>query len=257
MPTRMAPAIAAIRRNLAENEIVHLRELPWPPRMRVLELAPHPDDFDAIAVTLRFFRDRGDEIHLVVLSPSASGVEDSFCAPPTLAVKAALREREQRESCRMFGLPDDRIVFLRLVEDEAGDPRAEEDNYSIACAHLLRIRPDLVLLPHGNDPNPGHRLGFDVLLRFAARSGLPPAALLNRDPKTRHMSPDIYTFFEEEDARWKAELLRCHRSQQQRNLNSRGCGFDERILQVNRRAAGEVTGRAPYAEVFELWPGSH
>jgi hypothetical protein len=45
-------------------------------------------------------------------------------------------------------------------------------------------------------------------------------------------------------------LLRLHRSQHQRNLNTRGQGFDERVLIVNRR-----TGRglnAEYAEAFEL-----
>ena len=83
-------------------------------------------------------------------------------------------------------------------------------------------------------------------------SDFPFLALLNRDPKTLQMRPDLYTFFGEENARWKAELLRCHQSQHQRNLNTRGYGFDERVLRVNRKAAAEVPGRGAYAEVFEF-----
>ena len=92
-----------------------------------------------------------------------------------------------------------------------------------------------------------------MLQRFAAETDFTFLALLNRDPKTRHMQSDLYAFFDEKEAQWKAELLRCHCSQQQRNLNTRGYGFDERILRVNREVAGGVTGRAAYAEVFEIW----
>ncbi len=252
-PTRMAPAIEAIAKGIAAGERLLLPCVPWPMHMRILVLAPHPDDFDAMAVTLRFFRDRGDDIRLAVLSSSAGGVQDNFCQPPTAAVKGAIREREQRESCRLFGLPEDRIAFLRLPEDEGGDPRNDDENYSVVEAVLKDFRPDLVLLPHGNDPNPGHRLAADMLRRFARRSHFPFSVLLNRDPKTLQMRPDLYTFFEEEDALWKGRLLRCHQSQHQRNLNIRGYGFDERILRVNRDAAAGASGSSPYAEVFEFW----
>ena len=161
MPARMTHIVEAVAHRLARNEALMLEEVPWPPQMRILMLAPHPDDFDAIAVTLRFFRDRGDEIHLAVLSSSASGVEDSFCRPPTPAAKGAIREREQQAGCRLFGLPEDRLVFLRLAEDESGNPRDDDQNYAIARAHVQAVQPDLVFLPHGNDPNPGHRLASD------------------------------------------------------------------------------------------------
>jgi len=72
------------------------------------------------------------------------------------------------------------------------------------------------------------------------------------DPKTIRLRTDIYLPFGEEAAGWKASLLRCHRSQQQRNLNTRGHGFDERILQVNRRIAQDLGLAELYAEAFEL-----
>ena len=245
--------VDTVAHRLAPNEPLMVEEVPWPLRIRIFVLAPHPDDFDAIAVTLRFFRNRGDEIRLAVLSSSASGVEDSFCRPPTAAAKCAIREREQQASCRLFGLPDGFLAFLRLPEDDSGNPVDDQQNYLTVRAHMWSARPDLVFLPHGNDPNPGHRLAFDMMRRIRLESEFPFLAALNRDPKTLEMRSDLYTFFAEEDARWKAELLRCHQSQHQRNLNTRGYGFDERILRVNRRSAAELPGRGAYAEVFELW----
>jgi LmbE family N-acetylglucosaminyl deacetylase len=242
----------ALARKLSDKGILSLEDLPWPRRMCILVLAPHPDDFDAIAITLRFFHERGDSVQLCVLSSSASGVEDSFAGQPSAVAKAAIRENEQQTSCRLFGLPDEALVFLRLPEDEAGDPRDDIANYATVRAHVRVLMPELLFLPHGNDPNPGHRLAFQMLRRLAVESELPFVAFLNRDPKTLHMRSDLYSFFGEESARWKAALLRCHLSQQQRNLNTRGYGFDERILRVNRQAAAEIPGKDVYAEVFEV-----
>ncbi len=46
---------------------------PWRRVRRWLVLAPHPDDFDAVAVTLRWFADWGAELFLDVLTTGASG----------------------------------------------------------------------------------------------------------------------------------------------------------------------------------------
>ena len=66
------------------------------------------------------------------------------------------------------------------------------------------------------------------------------------------MRHDVYTPFDEGVAEWKAELLRFHDSQHQRNLNTRGHGFDERVLGANREIAKELNLDAPYAEVFDV-----
>jgi hypothetical protein len=55
-----------------------------------------------------------------------------------------------------------------------------------------------------------------------------------------------------EEAAWKGELLRFHRSQHQRNLNHRGHGFDDRILRMDRQSAEACSLDVPYAEAFEL-----
>ena len=58
--------------------------------------------------------------------------------------------------------------------------------------------------------------------------------------------------FGDADAEWKARLLRLHASQHDRNLRSRGVGFDERILALNRKCAEALGLGEPYAEAFEL-----
>ena len=87
---------------------------------------------------------------------------------------------------------------------------------------------------------------------IALQAEQPLAALMNRDNKTIKMRMDLYKSFGKEEAQWKAELLRCHDSQHQRNLNTRGYGFDKRILGENQRIAEELSLNAEYAEVFEV-----
>jgi LmbE family N-acetylglucosaminyl deacetylase len=229
-----------------------LRTLPLPAAWRVLVLAPHPDDFDAIGITLRTFRDNGNPIDLAVLTSGASGVEDDFAPRLTLQGKAALREEEQRASCHFFGLPPERLTFLRLAEDAQGHLEDSEQNLAQLLAYWDAHSPDLVFLPHGNDTNAGHRRTYRLFHRLIEAGSRSAMVFLNRDPKTIAMRQDLYTEFGEPEALWKATLLRFHQTQQRRNLRTRQHGFDERILQVNRQTARELGAAAAYAEVFEL-----
>jgi LmbE family N-acetylglucosaminyl deacetylase len=228
-----------------------LNSLAIPPELRIAVLAPHPDDFDAAGVTLRVFQRNGNRISLAVLTSGASGVEDGFCSPPSREEKARVRENEQRASCRFFGLPPEQLTFLRLAEDETGQLADRQENGQAIRLYLLEIAPHIVFLPHGNDTNRDHRLVWSLARRAASGSGLNVTAFLIRDPKTVAMLMDAYTAFGEEEAGWKARLLRLHQSQHQRNLNTRKMGFDDRILGVNRQAAKELQIPAPYAEAFE------
>ena len=226
-----------------------LTEQDWPPAQRIAVLAPHPDDFDAIALTLRHFHARGDAIHLAVLTQGASGVEDAYAGATTDAAKGALREQEQRASCAAFGLPAERISFLRLAASEL---EVNAANVAAVRDWLLPLQADLVCMPHGNDSNTTHRHTHALFCAVAAQEKLALHVLLNQDAKTRAMRHDLYLPFSEEEARWKASLLRLHDTQQQRNLNARGHGFDERVLAVNRATATALGIEAPYAEAFEL-----
>jgi len=223
-----------------------------PRSLRILSFAPHPDDFDGIGVTLRFFKNNCNPIYVCVVGSGAGGVDDSFCTSPTLQGKRKIREREQQQSCKFFGLPEDRLTFLRLQEDGSGHPRDTKENYQITQDLFLRVKPDLVFLPHGNDTNSGHQQAYEIFKKIVFQAGYPVTALLNKDPKTIKMRVDLYTPFGEKKAEWKGNLLRFHKSQQQRNLAKIGCGFDERILQDNRQTAKEIDHKVLYAEAFEV-----
>jgi len=221
-----------------------------PSALNILVLAPHPDDFDAIAVTLRYFHQRGARIHLAVLTNGASGVQDGFGAAHTDEEKMRLREAEQIASCRFFGLLQQDVQFLRLPLDDNGNPFLDDANHQTIRACLQRHQPDLVFMPHGNDSNVTHQRTYALFRTVALHDKLRVLAVLNQDAKTLAIRHDLCTPFDEADAQWKAELLRLHASQHQRNLNTRGHGFDERVLAINRQA-GEALHVA-YAEVFEL-----
>lgn len=218
--------------------------------LRILVLAPHPDDFDAIAVTLRYFHQHGDKIHLAVLTNGASGVEDGFADAVADEQKMHLREAEQIASCELFGLSRREVQFLRLPLDDNGNPFLDDANHQVIRSCLQQHQPDLVFMPHGNDSNITHQRTYALFRAIAMQDKLRVLAVLNQDAKTVAMRSDLYILFDEKTAQWKAQLLRLHASQHQRNLNTRGHGFDERVLAINRQAGAPFD--AAYAEVFEL-----
>ncbi len=221
---------------------------PWDKVRHWLVLAPHPDDFDVVAITLKRFMENGARITLEVLSGGASGVEDVFATG--WEAKTSARELEQRESCNRFGLPADELRFHRLLEDTEGHMADIPENRDHVHALLDSRSPDGVILPHGNDSNADHRRTFRWFRSWCDTRPHPPLALLARDPKNLGMRTDLITPYDPETAAWKAALLRCHRSQHERNLRTRGIGFDERIIAPERAAAAPLGLHA--IESFEL-----
>lgn len=233
---------------LAGPRPLRLDNLAFPRPLDILVLAPHPDDFDAIGLSLRHLHRQGHSLHVAVLTTGASGVDQGFEGSFDEPARAALREAEQRASCAFFGLPPDRLDFLRLW----GDAVAGRDGLESLQAWMAARPAELLFMPHGNDSNRTHRRTFEAVCTVAGWLGWNAWACLNQDAKTLQMRIDLCLEFGEVAAEWKAQLLRCHRSQQARNLRTRGIGFDERVLQVNRRAAQALESPNPFAEVFEL-----
>jgi len=182
----------------------------------------------------------------------ASGAEDTFRSPPSRELKSEIREKEQAASCQFFGLPKDRLTFLRFEEDGDGHPLENQPNTKRLRQLLLDKRPAMVFLPHGNDTNLGHQRVYSMFRQIAPQLPHPVIVFLNRDPKTIHMRCDVYSGYGKEMAAWKAKLLRFHDSQHQRNLNQRKHGFDERILMADGHNARECSLEMPYAEAFEI-----
>lgn len=220
--------------------------------LRVLVLAPHPDDFDAIAITLRYLQARGNEIHLAVLSGGSKGVQDSYInPPPSWEQKAQLRELEQRNSCDFFGLSPSRIRFLHLPEAADGELAQDSSSQARVRNQISQTAPDILFLPSGNDTNTGHQRTYDMTRKAVRDLGKTLLALYNRDAKTLNFQTDLYTGFNQAQADWKCDLLRFHDTQQARNIRTRGHGFDDRILNFNRQLAHELGLEDTYAEAFQ------
>lgn len=228
-----------------------LRAVRFPPGLNVVVAGPHPDDFDAVGVTLRMLYAQEHRIH-VLINTVGSGVEDDFCGSPSLAVKAAVRVEEQRRSCRFFGLSDGRMIVHRLDDDDEAEPLETSANLERIRNVLEPLRPDLVFIPHGNDQKPGHRRNAAMVRQVICGLGREVTLFQNRDVKTISMRTDCYMPYGPEEARWKAELLRFHESQQHRNLKTRGSGFDARILDGNRSNARDLGLDVEFAECFEV-----
>ncbi len=237
--------------NASTERPCSLREHPVDTSSKLLVLAPHPDDFDAIGATLKFLFSNGNPLEVAV-AYTGSGVEDVYRPGLTLETMAQLREHEQRNSLRFFGLPEDCLTFLRLENDLTDQLIESEYNLRLLESIVSQKTPDILFLPHGNDTNSAHRAMYAMVRQIALRTHRPLALMLIRDPKNISMRTDFYFPFGEEEAAWKGELLRFHDTQHQRNLNSRGYGFDKRILDANRNYAKELALEKPYAEVFEL-----
>lgn len=237
---------------IISNNPLPLQSLAISKEHRLLVLAPHPDDFDAIGATMLFFKKNGNPLHVVVATSGERGVEDTFCSPPSLEEKIKIREQEQRDSCHFFGLPETCLTFLRLEEYKTGRLLNNETNIDRVRRCFLNQNPAMVFLPHWNDTNLTHQHVYSMLHQVVLEASHPLAIFLNRDPKTIQMRCDFFIDYDEASASWKGKLLRFHRSQHQRNLNQRGHGMDERILKIDRHSAKVCSLNAPYAEIFEV-----
>ncbi len=234
---------------------------------RILVLGPHPDDPECTAVTCRRLMHSGCDIWYTIVSMSPSGVEDRYAKKwgedSSISLekkKSEIRRMEQTSAAQMFGLIPERLTFLGIEETKKLN---SPENLTRMKEHLESVAPDIVIMPSGNDTNQTHAWVQHVFRKCARYIALkkekPVIALYNEDPKTIAMRHDLFVLFDEESGDWKRALLRAHASQQQRNIHSRGIGFDERILNMNhlrykrlREGLSASDGSAKYAEVFEI-----
>ena len=251
----------------SEFQDVFTKKARLPTDGKVLVFGPHPDDPESIAMTCRLLMHSGCDIWYTIISMSPSGVEDQYAKKwrndNSISLekkKIEIRRMEQTSAAEMFGLTQDRLTFLGIEENrELNSP----NNLTRVNDHLESVAPDIVIMPMGKDSNKTHVWVYQVFRKCAKDITLkkekPIIALYNEDPKTIKMRHDLFVLFGEESGDWKRTLLRAHTSQQQRNIHSRGIGFDERILSMNhlryrflqeRLSTAEVS--AKYAEVFQL-----
>ena len=146
----------------SENLPVSLKDFPLSSSLKLLVLAPHPDDFDAIAVMLKYFQENSNEILLLVLTGASSGVNDSFLERPTRQNKEDIRQHEQKKALEFFRFPRSQVRFLRLPEDVNGDLLLDEGCRNIVGKHFREFNPDMITLPFGKDTNESHQRTFTL-----------------------------------------------------------------------------------------------
>ena len=250
-----------------ECEDVSLKKVRLPLSGRVLVLGPHPDDPETVAITCSLLMRSGCDIWYAIASLSPSGVEDAYADrkpnPDSISLKEKkrkIRRREQIQSAERFGLPPDRLAFLGIDEDKQLE---SPKNLAKVKDHLESVKPDIVMMPIGKDPNQTHSWVYRTFRKCAEnltrKTEKPIVALYNEDPKTIVIRKDLFVLFGEDRADWKGALLKIHDSQQERNIHSRGMGFDERILHMNHLSWKHLLENSPwpgssakYAEVFEI-----
>jgi LmbE family N-acetylglucosaminyl deacetylase len=235
-----------------ETVAVSLGDYSFSSSLRLLVLAPHPDDFDAIAVMLKYFQVNGNPILLLVLTGGSSGVKDSFLEHPTEQRKVKIREAEQINALEFFGFPLSHVRFLRLPEDEQGDMILDDGCRKTVGKFFQEFDPDMIALPYGQDSNPSHQRTFALARQLAVAASKAVLAFYNQDPKTIGIQLDAFIAFDQATSSWKREMLRFHQSQQTRNLQTRGHGFDDRILMVNAAIAEQLQTYQSYAEGFQV-----
>ncbi len=214
--------------------------------MRVLVIAPHPDD-DAIGPggSLIQHARRGDSVHVVYVT---SGEHGSPVYKPTEL--AAIREGEAANGARLLGARQ--TTFLRQSDGNV--------SYSLDLVnqfiYLIRTdRPDVLYLPHSADGHKDHQQTFQVVTEAAGRAGG------NSFPELGGKGWAIETMLGYEvwtprsrfqyvnnisgEIEAKLTALREHKSQ------LANVPYDDAVRGLNR-FRGAMTERGTYCECFEV-----
>lgn len=202
--------------------------------MRVLVIAPHPDD-ESIGCggTLCKHTANGDRVAIVYLTSGELGLKH---LPIAEAWKT--REQEARNAAKILGSAE--THFLRGPDWTLGD---QVSKIAAALKVILKHQsPDLIYLPHGLEWHPDHKAALPVL-RLALEGTEPPL------PKVR--AYEVWTPLSEYDhvedissvMPRKMRAIRAHHSQ------LKDLAYDRAAHGLNEYR-GALCGRCRYAEVF-------
>ena len=203
--------------------------------MKVLVLAPHPDDeVLGCGGALCQHTAAGDRVVVVFLTSGELGLKH---LPREEAWR--VREREARSAAKLLGLTS--VEFLRGPDWGLADAKTKIARQLRAV--LQREAPELIYLPHPGDWHPDHQATLPLLR--AAFTGVG-----GKTPELR--AYEVWTPLPEFDQvidittlmPRKLRALRAHKSQ----LN----GFDYvRAVKGLNQFRGALAAKRPFAEVFQ------
>ncbi len=219
--------------------------------MNVVSVMAHQDDELMCLGTMLKMQARGDALHFVCVTDGSGGMIHE--PKMSRAQAAAVRDREMRDLARRAGAT---YVCLGERDEYLYDTPSVRDRL---VAALRAAQAEVVFTHFSPDYNVDHmtvnllvrqctmQAAFPVLVTEAPPLSAPPAVFLVEPSggfefEATHFV-DISAFAER-----KAELIRCHASQDQAMRAGLGRGLDDYFLEYSRRR-GDQTGVA-HAEAF-------
>jgi LmbE family N-acetylglucosaminyl deacetylase len=203
--------------------------------MRVLVIAPHPDD-ESIGCggTLCKHTANGDHVVAVFLTSGELGLKHLSSAEAW-----KIREQEARTATRILGLAE--THFLR------GPDWTLADHISKIAADLRPIMkgelPDLVYLPHPREWHPDHKAALPIVREALDGTKLPTPILRAYEVWTPNPEYDQVENITSVMPR-KMRAIRAHRSQ------LKDLAYDRAAHGLNEYR-GALSGRCRFAEVFQ------
>jgi LmbE family N-acetylglucosaminyl deacetylase len=190
--------------------------------MRVLHLAPHPDDeILGAGATLLALLDAGHDVTNLAVSLGRRGDRDR-------------RRRELEEACGRLGLPLELLDPPLAMSSGEGDDLDAARQQLDACLRERLQACDLVIAPSPHDQHPGHELVGRAAASAVAQQPADPARLWLWSLWSSLALPTTVTGFAEAVLVRLEDALGAHRSQLERN------GYD-RLLRA-KAVAGSVLG---------------
>lgn len=200
--------------------------------MKVLVIAPHPDDESigcggAICLHVK----RGDRVSAVFLTSGELGLKH---LPKREAWR--IRENEARKAAKVLGLSS--LSFLRKSDWQLRD---QVKQTATALKPIIKeITPDLIYLPHEGEWHPDHKATAPIVRAALARASIPLRGYEIWSPITKY---DDYEDISSVMPR-KLRALRCHRSQ------ITEFPYVRAITGLNQYR-GVIAAKSHFAEVFK------
>jgi len=214
--------------------------------MRVLVVAPHPDD-DVIGCggsMIHHIR-KGHSVTVVYMTSGEAG-----SLVHSKEELREIREAEARDAASVMGVSD--LIFLRNAD---GSLAAKSESLTLLVRMIREKRPVLIYFPHADEGCRDHRITHEICREAVQRASGPWFQECPGKPWLVEgvLCYEVWTPFREasfiEDIsdcmELKLEALRRHRSQ----LAS--IPYDDAVQGLNRYR-GVMSGRGDYCECFKI-----
>jgi LmbE family N-acetylglucosaminyl deacetylase len=163
-------------------------------KMRVVAIAPHPDDLEiGCGGTLAKLARAGHEIHLVLMTGGEAGGH------------AGLRRREQEAAAKVYKAKS--LSWLGFADTQVPVDRASIDSLDKV---LKSVKPDLVFANHSDDTHQDHRATASIVLSATRYTH---NVLFYEVPTSVNFSPDVFVDITGPALEAKFRALKAHKSQ--------------------------------------------